>query len=125
MPALGNIDELVEAIGYSAFETLVTARGGRRLYVPKSVDAAPNIAQWLGEEKADTLIQIFGGFSIDIPNRRPTTLPSRQPIIAALIEAGKSDDEIVDITGCTERSVRRYRSKMRDARPGSKPTAPA
>jgi DNA-binding NarL/FixJ family response regulator len=119
MPAIGNTDELVAAIGYTAFETLVSVRGGRRLYVPTDVESAAQIVQWLGEEKAHRLIEEFGGFAIDIPNRRPTTLPSRQQVIEALISARLSDADIADKVGCTERWVRNIRSQMREALPGS------
>lgn len=118
MPALGNMDELVETIGYTAFETLVRVRGGRRLYVPTNVDAAPQLVQWLGQDRAAALIENYGGFGIDIPNRRPTTLPSRQGVIEALIESGRSDRDISEAVQCTERAVREYRSKMREALPG-------
>lgn len=123
MPAIGNVDELVEAIGFSSFEMLVSVRGGRRLYVPTDIGSAENLVQWLGEEKAAALIGAFGGFAIDIPNRRPTTLPSRQLVIEALIEAKLSDSEIADKVGCTERWVRGVRASMREALPGFKRSA--
>jgi DNA-binding NarL/FixJ family response regulator len=119
MPAIGNIDELVDTIGFSSFETLVRVRGGRRLYVPTDVESAAQIVQWLGEDKAVRLIESYGGFSIDIPNRRPATLPSRRAMIEALVDAGKSDAEIVEVVGCTERAVRGYRREMREALPAS------
>jgi hypothetical protein len=118
MPAIGNIDELVATIGYSSFEMLVKVRGGRRLYVPTAVSRADQLVQWLGEESAARMIEEFGGFHIDIPNRRPATPPSRRAVIHALITAGKTDAEIVELVECTERSVRRYRDEMRDTRPG-------
>ncbi|HYI40006.1 MAG TPA: hypothetical protein VE053_06780 [Allosphingosinicella sp.] len=121
MPAIGNIDEIVETIGFTGFEALVSVRGGRRLYVPTHVAGAQQIIQWLGEDKAASLVESFGGFHVDIPNRRPTTPPSRRSIIVAFIDAGKTDDEIVELVQCTERSVRRYRSERRDTRPASKP----
>jgi hypothetical protein len=115
MPAIGNIDEIVETIGYSSFETLIKVRGGRRLYVPTDPERAAQIVQWLGEEKAGLLIETFGGFSIDVPNRRAVTPPSRRNVIEALISAGKSDDEIVEIVECTDRTVRAYRRDLVEA----------
>lgn len=118
MPAIGNTDELVEAVGYSAFEMLVSVRGGRRIYVPTDIAAAAQIVQWIGQEKAGLLIEAFGGFAVDIPNRRPTTQPSRRAIIEELIRAGKTDGEVADLVQCTERAVRGYRAEMREALPG-------
>jgi hypothetical protein len=123
MPAVGNIDELVATIGYSGFEFLVTVRGGRRLYVPTKLESAPQLIQWFGEDKAQKLVEAFGGFSVDIPNRRATTPPSRRQIIEVLIQNGKSDTEISELTQCTERAVRGYRSDMREALPGLKQAA--
>lgn len=119
MPAIGNSEEIVDTIGFNSFEMLVKVRGGRRLYVPTSIEGAGQIVQWLGGDKANRLIEAFGGFAIDIPNRRPKTPPSRRSVIVALIEAGKTDSEISEMVDCTERAVRGYRSEMRETLPGS------
>jgi hypothetical protein len=127
MPAVGNTDELVGAIGFSAFERLVEVRGGRRLRVPTDIDRAQQIVQWLGLDAAGKLIGQFGGFEVDVPNRRPHALPSRRQMVYALIEAGRSDDDIVEIVHCTGRAVRGYRADWREenpeALPGSKQVA--
>ena len=109
MPAIGNIDEIVAAIGYRAFETLVEVRGGETFRVPKH--PTPMILQWLGEIAAESFCEAFGGFTIQVPNRKGVDYyPRTRPL---LLLGTLSANEIARAVGCTEWTVRQHRKRLR------------
>lgn len=119
MPCIGNENELVRALGYPAFKRLVQILGGHRIRVPSTIERAERLVQTLGRDGAAQLVDAFGGFDIEVPNGRPTALPSREAMIKQMIRSGWSNQDIIENTRCTERSVRRYRADMKlDTRPG-------
>jgi len=65
--------ELAELIGLPALITLVEARGGLPLHIPKRVTDRHPIAQLIGIDNAESLANVYGGAPIEIP-RCETTL---------------------------------------------------
>jgi hypothetical protein len=124
VPAIGNIDEIAEVIGYSGIETLVEVCGGTRLFVGKR--PSPALIQWLGEERALQLSERFGGFDIFVPNRKAVNhLKRTKPLI---LQGLLTTNEIALIVGCAEGTVRKHRgmlrregAKVRTGRPGRRP----
>ncbi|MBA3577469.1 MAG: helix-turn-helix domain-containing protein [Sphingomonas sp.] len=115
MPAIGNTDEILTAIGASAFRALVEARGGSSLRVPRSISSAAHLVQWLGEEAAHRLVEEYGGFVIDVPNLKAT--PAYDHRVVPLLDK-MSDWHIATTVGCTERTVRNIRRRATGNLPG-------
>lgn len=117
MPAIGNIDEILSTIGASAFRCLVEVRGGTSLRIPRRIDAAGQIVQWLGEEAAGRLIDEYGGFVIDVPNLKAT--PAYDHRVTPLLNK-LTDAQIAITVGCTERTVRNIRRRATGNLPAMK-----
>ena len=99
-------DELLELIGPEALRELSAARGGRRLYVPRSVRSGHWLAGALGPEVAERLAFQYGGCRIDIPElgvRRA----DRNEEIRRCHAAGASMADVAGRFGLSERQVRR------------------
>ena len=64
-----TIRALVDLIGFSATEALLSAKGGQRLHVPVSQNAASlrMLAEIVGETGAAALRLAFGGTAVDLP----------------------------------------------------------
>lgn len=64
-----TIRALVDLIGFSATEALLSAKGGQRLHVPESKDNATlrMLAEIVGEAGAAALRLEFGGTAVDLP----------------------------------------------------------
>lgn len=108
MPSIGNTNELLALIGVEPFRTLVGVRGGTSMRIPRSIEAAGQLVQWVGRETAATLIAEYGGFTIDIPNLKAT--PAMDHRVLPLI-GSMNDRDIAVTVGCTERTVRNIRRR--------------
>jgi len=117
MPVLGNIDELLGILGASAFRTLVEVRGGTSLRIPRDIAAAPHIVQWIGDTAAQTLVDEYGGFVIEVPNLKATPAFDHrvQPLLGSM-----TDTQIAITVGCTERTVRNIRRRLTGSLPARK-----
>lgn len=118
MPALGNEAELIACVGEQATDQLVLQFGGQRVYVPTKSVSGTAIEAVIGSIALGRLIEDYGGFWIDVPNRRAKALPSRRRQIFEYFEAGRGNRDIANLVGCTERAVRGYRAKWRETFPG-------
>lgn len=98
-------DELEGLIGPEGLRALSEARGGRRLYVPRSVRAGHWLAEALGLEVAEQLAFQYGGCRIDVPSTPPPS--DRNGRIRALRRAGVSTAGIAAAVRLSERQIRR------------------
>ena len=102
-----NTDTLLTILGAAAFRQLVEIRGGTEMWVPKSIATAQRLAQWVGVEPAQSLINEYGGCTIRIPNGK--RIPSTAHRIIPLLGNGMPDSEIAIIVGVTQETVRKVR----------------
>jgi hypothetical protein len=106
-------NELAEAAGATAAWALVAARGGQVISVPRKVGRRHWLAMTVGFEAATKICSHFADkhqSRVLVPNMR-----HQRDGIAAVraIEAGKSNNEAAAATGFHERTIRRYRARMR------------
>lgn len=99
-------DELAELLGEQGLAALCAARGGRRVYVPRSVCAGHWLAELLGPEAADALAWRYGGCRIEIPELGARRA-NRNEEIRRCHAAGASMADVADRFGLSERQVRR------------------
>lgn len=111
---------LEEIMGQGPARALATARGGNSVYIGQ-VPSAELVALCGDERAALALSKHYGGSDIVLPTAliRPDPKKTR---IAALVEAGATNLEIVREVGCTARYVASVRSDLgRDGRPRPEP----
>ena len=99
-------DELEGLIGSEGLRRLAKRRGGRRLYVPRSVRAGHWLAESLGPEVAERLAFRYGGCRIDIPTLGLSRTNRNEEIRRCRV-AGASLADVADRFGLSERQVRR------------------
>lgn len=110
MPAESEI--LIGEISDDAIKKLVASFGGRRIYVPQSIDPDHPITKTIGAVEAKRLSKINGGVMIFIPKKHKVTMRMRNlQILQALIQ-GESVETVSKRHGMTERNVRIIASKM-------------
>ena len=105
-----TLDRIAEVAGEAAAFALADARGGRRVYVPKTTSPDTELAQIVGVAAAAKMASAFGGIDFLVARRWRW----RERIIR-LVGAGKSRAEIAESLGCTERAVYAQIQQARDA----------
>jgi hypothetical protein len=97
------LDELAELIGRPGALALCALYGGRRLYIPATVDPAHPLVLLLGDLMAGRLAARFGRETIDVP--LPPVTAARAAEARRLRAQLLTLDEIADELGVTRRSV--------------------
>jgi hypothetical protein len=98
---------LAERIGPQAAERLISAYGGRRIYVPARARQGHALAELLGGAFAD-LQAAFAGEQVEVALGKPTGA-----LRAAILAADGSHAAVSRRLGCTRRYVRRVRAEAR------------
>lgn len=111
------LQEIVELIGLEKTTVLVKARGGVRLYVPKTqMNDDHDLVQLLGREAAESLQPRFGGDEhFDLPRGERAL----RAVKHAEIKRTRRDSSVRDAAlehGLTERGVRKICGKLKDDR---------
>lgn len=141
----GDMAEIVENFGQTVAIKILRAKGGRRAYIPsadklQSEDGANNwLVHAVGMDTALEIAEHFEvhnssywhdqggrvcalGITIDVPVLRDVSFRNR---IKSLIEAGShSVDEIAGMTGCSRRTVYRYKKQIAAGRMARKSKRP-
>lgn len=113
--ATGNIDEIVQLIGFSPFRSLIEARGGTFVRIPSSLANAALLIQFVGQDAAGKLVNAYGGESIYVPNDKAT--PSARIRVLELAEAAPdlTHSQIALAVGCSETTVRKHLGRAKAA----------
>ncbi|MEW5905120.1 MAG: Mor transcription activator family protein [Pseudomonadota bacterium] len=101
------LQDIVELIGLPLTMTLVQARGGVRLYVPKlEMEDDHYLVQLLGREAAEKLQTMYGGDEhFDLPKAERAMLAVRDATIRRLRASGTSVRSLALEYGLTERQI--------------------
>lgn len=120
MSALPQILVEIEALlGPEAMWTLVSAHGGRTIYIPATMTADHALARLLGFEAAKTLSLHFRDTTADLGHvGRKLLVPmasaaQQQAAWSEALDAGLSLPEIAQRMGVHERTALRHRSAKR------------
>jgi len=95
--------ELVDIIGADMAKTLCITRGGVYIYVPKIESTDTELAKVIGITALRSLIAVYGGEVIVVPNHRKGT--PRKGDIIKMLDAGASAREIALRLDVTQRYV--------------------
>ena len=95
--------ELVDIIGADMAKTLCITRGGVYIYVPKIESTDTELAKVIGITALRSLIAVYGGEVIVVPNHRKGT--QRKGDIIKMLDAGASAREIALRLDVTQRYV--------------------
>lgn len=108
------VQEIAEVAGYEAAWALVEAKGGQEVFIPRKAARAQWLVAAVGAEAAEAICAHFRSnhqSKVLIPNlRRRRTAEA----IVRAIEAGKTNNQAAAVTGVHERTVRRYRRRLRE-----------
>lgn len=110
MPAESEI--LVGEISDAAIKQLVAVFGGRRIYVPYSLNPNHAIAKAIGIAQARRLSETYGGSPIFIPKTHCVIRRMRNLDILSAIINGEPISAIAQRYGMTARNVRIITHKM-------------
>lgn len=111
---VGNILELVaEIAGDEAGRKLTHAFGGQRIYVPSSLGPDHRLARAVGLEVAQMICREIGPGHIHVPTGAGAARNALAQQIEALDVQGLSANQIAETVNCSERTVRRHRSRIR------------
>jgi len=105
------MSDLEAAIGTASFQSLVSALGGRQLYIPKTpVGAHHPITQAIGAEAAAILVREFPGLTVMLP-----VTERKRALIRAGLVAGEPVLRIAARVLCSPRFVWKVKAEMQDA----------
>lgn len=62
-----SLAEVIDAVGMAPAMALVERAGGTRVYVPERIDGEHPLAQWMGLDAAQALVERFGTDTLDVP----------------------------------------------------------
>jgi Mor family transcriptional regulator len=98
--------EITRIIGLEDTARLISARGGRRIYIPKIIKESHWLSVLLGQEQAESLAGHFGGNVVDIPKSTVLHDQNRNQEIVGLYSDGCSVAKLAVKFDLTERRVR-------------------
>lgn len=113
---LPELLQTIEAeLGYAAMLKFAHAFGGQTIYVPQTPGPESPLTKHLGEDLARDIARIVGAGKITVP-LGPTTNQERfRQQIRALLEQGKSANEVARALHIHELTARRHRRKLKAA----------
>ncbi len=101
---LGDVEE---AFGPAAAAKLAARLGGQRIWVPTTAEGRARLADLIGGEVADLLIERYAGIDVYVPMAIKETRARRERCIAEMAARGLGTREIAARIGCTRRTVQR------------------
>ena len=110
-----SLRELVAVIGLDATLRIVEQRGGVRLVVPSRARPGHWLAELIGLEALERLVDVYGREEIDIPRCAGALRAIRARQIAAEHAAGVSNAQLARRYGYTERGIRKLRRRIESA----------
>ncbi|WP_411037678.1 hypothetical protein [Shinella sp. BYT-45] len=113
------LNRIADVAGERAALTLAREKAGQQIYVPDTVGPDHWLVQMVGLEPALAMASTWGTQHITIPVALNGDRRRRAAAIAELIEKGYSNNQIVQMTGVSRRTVIDHRRKQPDDRQGS------
>jgi len=101
------LGEVEEAFGPAAAARLAARLGGQRIWIPTTEEGRRRLADLIGAEVADMLIERYGGIDVYVPMNVRETRVRRERCIAEMAARGLGTREIAARIGCTRRTVQR------------------
>lgn len=106
--------QMADLVGVQGLLALAEYRGGRWLYVPKTVEPDHPLAKCLGLKKARALCQVFDGERVMMPACVDALRAIRdEEIFRRHYDGGESLDALAGAYGITQRSVLRAIGRVR------------
>lgn len=113
------LNRIADVAGERAALILGREKAGLQIYIPEKVNADHWLAQLVGLDAAKALAQEWGSKHIVVPPAMTGDKRRRATTIAELIEKGYSNNQIVQLTGVSRRTVIEHRRKRPDDRQSS------
>ena len=107
-------DQLAELLGPDGLAALSATRGGRDLYVPRTIPPGHWLEEVLGREGAEALVLHYAACRIYVPSR--PRAGERTARIVDLRDRGWTVAAIATETGVSERWVRKVLNRARQDR---------
>ncbi len=107
-----SVVDLVETVGLAAALKIVEARGGVRLCVPTQARRDHWLAQLIGVEAMQALVEIYSGEEIEIPRCESAMRAARELRIIEEHAEGASNAQLARRYGYTERGLRKLRRRV-------------
>lgn len=100
-----SVRELLTVISAGGVVSLIRNRGGTRLAVPRTVDKAGQIRQWLNDSDTEKFCQYYGGLELNLPRCLDAMLAARNLLILEDKRAGLTLTDLALKYQMTERNV--------------------
>lgn len=104
-----SVLDLIDVIGINAALTIVEQRGGIRLYVPAKATESHWLADLIGLDALQKLVDVYAREEIEIPRCAATLKDIKDREIAS---STASNSELARQYGMTERNVRKIRRRV-------------
>lgn len=110
----GILSLIAEEIGEDVAVALAKARGGRMLYIPKSVSGDHELSKLVGVEDAIKISKLLGHGNVLVPCGNLNGAAGRRTQITQLFEQGLTHSQIAAEVGVHIRTVERATARFRD-----------
>lgn len=110
-----TLRQVAEVAGIEAAARLARDHGGTEIYIRRTLDMEHVLVKSVGMEAAASILERFGPGALEVPlwlSGRGQQMARR---IMEMLEAGHSEAKIARALQCHIRTVRRYRTRVRDA----------
>lgn len=87
---------LIELLGFHVTLKLLKARGGRRIWIPKTTDGDRVLAQVIGHSGLETLVEHYAGEMLELPSDDKLVMQIRNRLMVARRGAGASYSELAE-----------------------------
>lgn len=96
---------LISLLGFDATVKLLRARGGRRVWVPKTATADRILAPVIGQRALKVLVTHYGGEMIELPGSNKLLIQARNRKLLARRAEGASYADLAEEFGLSRRWV--------------------
>ena len=105
--------DLTRLCGAAAAEKFLQAFAGCRYRIPYKPSARCRLAMAIGHDNAKAFAAEYGGEVMDVPGGDRLAWNQRTRRIEDMIVAGMASYDVAREVGCTERTVRKARARLR------------
>lgn len=94
---------LIELLGFDVTLKLLKARGGRRIWIPKTAAGDRVLAQVVGHRALETLVEHYAGEMLELPSDEKLITQVRNRLMVAARADGASYAELAEQFGVSRR----------------------
>jgi DNA-binding NarL/FixJ family response regulator len=105
--------DLTRLCGAEAADKFLQAFAGCRYRIPYRPSIKSRLAQAIGHENATAFAAEYGGEVMDVPGGELLAWNQRRLRIEKMLIAGAASYDVAREAGCTERTVRKTRARLR------------